>query len=85
VLEVAGMRSTPLAALTESAMCGNAAGAAQLQSDGARKAEQLVLLVRALQLLSSGLSLATQQLRSGQLRPSQNVKTGTLSLLTHMG
>ncbi|XP_046389863.1 serine/threonine-protein kinase ULK2 isoform X2 [Ischnura elegans] len=43
-------------------------------SEGARKAEQLVLLVRALQLLSSGLNLATQQLRAGQLQPSATVK-----------
>jgi serine/threonine-protein kinase ULK/ATG1 len=45
-------------------------------SEGARKAEQLVLLVRALQLLSSGLNLATQQLRAGQLQPSATVKNG---------
>ncbi|XP_071447046.1 serine/threonine-protein kinase unc-51 isoform X2 [Hetaerina americana] len=43
-------------------------------SEGARKAEQLVLLVRALQLLSSGLNLATHQLRAGQLQPSATVK-----------
>lgn len=40
-----------------------------------RKAEQLLLLVRALQLLSSGLNLAKAQLANGKLRPSATVKT----------
>ncbi|CAH1956294.1 unnamed protein product [Acanthoscelides obtectus] len=39
-----------------------------------RVAERLVLMLRAMQLLSSGLNLATTQLQSGQLRPSTNVK-----------
>lgn len=39
------------------------------------RVERLVLLVRALQLLSSALSLATQQLRNGRLQPSSSVKT----------
>ncbi|KAG8224077.1 hypothetical protein J437_LFUL001154 [Ladona fulva] len=50
-------------------------------SEGARKAEQLVLLVRALQLLSSGLNLATQQLRSGQLQPSATCQSAALDEL----
>jgi serine/threonine-protein kinase ULK/ATG1 len=69
VVELAQARATPLAALTEST------GGRQ-QTEGSRRAEQLVLLVRALQLLSSGLNLATQQLRAGHLQPSASVKSG---------
>lgn len=38
------------------------------------RSERLVLLVRALQLLSCGLTLATNELKSGHLQPSKNVK-----------
>ncbi|XP_065208880.1 serine/threonine-protein kinase ULK2-like isoform X2 [Planococcus citri] len=38
------------------------------------RSERLVLLVRALQLLSCGLTLATSELKSGRLQPSKNVK-----------
>ncbi|GFG29073.1 hypothetical protein Cfor_09476 [Coptotermes formosanus] len=68
VMELAQARATPLAALTEST-------SGRQQTEGCRRAEQLVLLVRALQLLSSGLSLASQQLRAGQLQPSASVKS----------
>nr|CAD7198320.1 unnamed protein product [Timema douglasi] len=69
VVELSATRAAPLAALTDSL------NTSQRQSDGSRRAEQLVLLVRALQLLSSGLNLASQQLRAGQLQPSASVKT----------
>lgn len=69
VVELAQARATPLAALTESTTGCQ-------QTEGSRRAERLVLLVRALQLLSSGLNLATQQLRMGQLQPSASVKSG---------
>ncbi|GLH12876.1 cGMP-dependent protein kinase, isozyme 1 [Gryllus bimaculatus] len=75
VVELAASRAAPLASLTES-ISGNV----RQQSEGSRRAEQLVLLVRALQLLSSGLNLATQQLRAGQLQPSASVKN-VVSLL----
>ncbi|XP_034240338.1 serine/threonine-protein kinase unc-51 isoform X2 [Thrips palmi] len=83
VLELAGSRGTPLAALTESVNLGGGGspnGSSNITgngviSEGARRAEQLVLLVRALQLLSSGLSLATQQIRAGHLQPSSSVKS----------
>ncbi|XP_011311966.1 serine/threonine-protein kinase unc-51 [Fopius arisanus] len=39
-----------------------------------RRGEQVILLVRALQWLSSGLSLATQQLKAGRLQPTASVK-----------
>ncbi|XP_069694991.1 serine/threonine-protein kinase unc-51 isoform X1 [Periplaneta americana] len=68
VVELAQARAAPLAALTESTT-------GRQQTEGSRRAEQLVLLVRALQLLSSGLNLATQQLRAGQLQPSASVKS----------
>jgi hypothetical protein len=41
-----------------------------------KRAERLILLIRALQLLSSGLNLASQQLQSGGLKPSNTVKNG---------
>jgi serine/threonine-protein kinase ULK/ATG1 len=74
VMVLAQASAAPLAALTEST-CG------RQQTEGCRRAEQLVLLVRALQLLSSGLSLASQQLRAGQLQPSACVKGGKCSVL----
>lgn len=40
--------------------------------------ERLVLLVRALQLLSSSLSIATSELKAGRLQPSTNVKSGKI-------
>lgn len=41
-----------------------------------KRAERLILLIRALQLLSSGLNLASQQLQNGGLKPSNTVKSG---------
>ncbi|GLV40791.1 Autophagy-related 1 [Carabus blaptoides fortunei] len=69
VLDLATSRAAPLGALTDSTVTPPSQ-----QSETCRRAEQLVLLVRALQLLSSGLNLATQQLKAGQLRPSNTVK-----------
>lgn len=43
---------------------------------GRTRSECLVLLVRVLQLLSSGLNLATTKLREGTLQPSPSVKNG---------
>ncbi|XP_049863431.1 serine/threonine-protein kinase unc-51 isoform X1 [Schistocerca gregaria] len=83
VAELAASRATPLAALADGAGSGGGSvgggggggGGGSRQSEGTRRAEQLVLLVRALQLLSSGLNLATQQLRAGVLQPSASVKS----------
>jgi serine/threonine-protein kinase ULK/ATG1 len=93
VIELARSRTTPLSALTDSVAAPAPAGAAAASppfnnspgqatgsSDGLRRAEQLVLLVRSLQLLSSGLNLATQELRAGRLQPSATVKNGKLTL-----
>lgn len=70
ILELANQRSTPLAALVDPSQ------QMQVMSEQTRRVEQIVLLVRALQLMSSGLELASKQLRSGQLRASSTVKTG---------
>lgn len=44
-----------------------------------KRAERLILLIRALQLLTSGLSLASQQLQQGKLKPSKTVQIGSLT------
>ena len=84
VIELARSRTTPLP-LTDSVASPPPAANMGLQqgqqgvqgvSEGLRKAEQLVLLVRALQLLSSGLNLATTELRAARLQPSATVKSG---------
>jgi hypothetical protein len=69
VCEVARTRAGPL---------GAPLGGIEQPSSAAtrRRAEQVILLVRALQWLSSGLSLATQQLKAGRLQPTVNVKEG---------
>ncbi|KAK9696256.1 Protein kinase domain [Popillia japonica] len=76
ILELAATRAAPISALVE------AVSPKQPQTEMSRRAEQLVLMVRALQLLGSGLSLATQQLKTGQLRPSTTVKTVVSTLNT---
>lgn len=69
VSEVARTRAGPL---------GAPLGGIEQASNAAtkRRAEQVILLVRALQWLSSGLSLATQQLKAGRLQPTASVKDG---------
>lgn len=80
IQEVADSRCAPLANLM---VAGSQTIAEQHQipphaPEHCKRAERLVLLVRALQLLSSGLNLATQQLGNGQLKPSSNVRNGKL-------
>lgn len=80
IQEVADSRCAPLSTLM---VAGSQTAAEQHQipphaPEHCKRAERLVLLVRALQLLSSGLNLATQQLRNGQLKPSSNVRNGKL-------
>ncbi|KAK0086543.1 hypothetical protein PV325_002991 [Microctonus aethiopoides] len=67
VSEVAKTRAGPL---------GAPLGGLEQASSAAtkRRAEQVILLVRALQWLSSGLSLATQQLKAERLQPTASVK-----------
>lgn len=45
-----------------------------------KRAERLILLIRAMQLLSSGMNLAQQQLQAGSLKPSSTVKKGENNL-----
>jgi serine/threonine-protein kinase ULK/ATG1 len=71
ILDLAATRSTPIGALHDSVQLQS-----QIQNELVKKAERFVLLVRALQLLGSGLALATSQMKSGQLRPSSKVKNG---------
>lgn len=69
-MDLAASRATPLAALLDTST------KEKPQTEVDRRAEQLVLLIRALQLISSGLSLATSELKSGKLRLSSTVKNG---------
>jgi serine/threonine-protein kinase ULK/ATG1 len=71
ILDLAATRSTPIGALHDSVQLQS-----QIQNELVKRAERFVLLVRALQLLGSGLALATSQMKSGQLRPSSKVKNG---------
>ncbi|XP_063708462.1 serine/threonine-protein kinase ULK2 [Culicoides brevitarsis] len=70
ILEVADSRCAPLSAL----MSADAPPIAPHAPEHCKRAERLVLLVRALHLLQSGLNLASQQLQSGSLKPSNTVK-----------
>lgn len=70
ILEVADSRCAPLSAL----MSADAQPIAPHAPEHCKRAERLVLLVRALNLLSSGMHLASSQLQSGQLKPSDTVK-----------
>ncbi|XP_034658759.1 serine/threonine-protein kinase ULK2 [Drosophila subobscura] len=84
IQEVADSRCAPLSTLMV-AGSQTAANADPQQipphaPEHCKRAERLVLLVRALQLLSSGLNLASQQLRNGQLKPSSNVKNALLTM-----
>lgn len=72
ILEVADSRCAPLSAL----MSADAPPIAPHAPEHCKRAERLVLLVRALHLLQSGLNLASQQLQSGHLKPSSTVKNG---------
>ncbi|XP_068142050.1 serine/threonine-protein kinase unc-51 [Drosophila tropicalis] len=85
IQEVADSRCAPLSTLmvAGSQTVGNDHHQHQIPPhapEHCKRAERLVLLVRALQLLSSGLNLASQQLRNGQLKPSSNVKNALLTM-----
>lgn len=70
ILEVADSRCAPLSAL----MSADAQPIAPHAPEHCKRAERLVLLVRALNLLASGMHLASANLQSGQLKPSDAVK-----------
>lgn len=71
ILEVADSRCAPLSAL----MSADAQPIAPHAPEHCKRAERLVLLVRALNLLSSGMHLASAQLQNGHLKPSNSVKS----------
>jgi serine/threonine-protein kinase ULK/ATG1 len=72
ILEVADSRCAPLSAL----MSADAQPIAPHAPEHCKRAERLVLLVRALHLLSSGLNLASSKLEVGELKPSKTVRNG---------
>ena len=80
ILDLAAVRSTPIGALHDSVHLQT-----QIQNELVKRAERFVLLVRALQLLGSGLALATTQMKSGQLRPSSKVKNGNRGTIARLG
>ncbi|XP_012223822.1 serine/threonine-protein kinase unc-51 isoform X1 [Linepithema humile] len=72
VCEVAKSRAGPLGNIEQPVPLGSIE---QTGNAATRKrAEQVILLVRALQWLSSGLNLATQELKAGRLQPTATVK-----------
>ncbi|XP_028901263.1 serine/threonine-protein kinase unc-51 isoform X3 [Zeugodacus cucurbitae] len=81
IQEVADSRCAPLSAVMAVGATSNDQQSIPPHApEHCKRAERLVLLVRALQLLSSGLNLASQQLRSGSLKPSSNVKNALLTM-----
>lgn len=77
ILEVADLRCAPLSALMSATESPTVQNLNQPHSpEHCKRAERLILLIRALQLLTSGLSLASQQLQQGKLKPSKTVQIG---------
>ncbi|GFW55929.1 hypothetical protein TNCV_4390701 [Trichonephila clavipes] len=73
ILELAKTRSSPLSSALSSSISPNDSSD-QTMSEGCRKAVQLLLYMKALQLISSAFQLSQQKIRNGQLQPSTNVK-----------
>uniref|UniRef100_A0A6M2DRW0 non-specific serine/threonine protein kinase n=1 Tax=Xenopsylla cheopis TaxID=163159 RepID=A0A6M2DRW0_XENCH len=93
VLELAATRGAPLSSLLEPSHVASSGNRSAVEArrwvvdetgsvGNSQRAEQLVLLIRALHLLSSGLNLATKQLKDGQLQPSATVKN-VLSMMNN--
>lgn len=78
VCEVARSRAGPLGNIEQPAPLGSIEQAGNAATR--KRAEQVILLVRALQWLSSGLNLATQELKAGRLQPTATVKEGKFPL-----
>lgn len=70
ILDVADSRCAPLSSM----MLADAQPVPPHQPEHCKRAERLVLLVRALHLLSAGMNLASAQIRAGNLKPSNSVK-----------
>ncbi|CAH1802813.1 unnamed protein product [Owenia fusiformis] len=71
IIELAQSRSTPLTQSVQS----KPGETVSWSSEGERRVEQLVLYVRVLQLLSSSLQLAKQQIKARRLQTSTSLKT----------
>ncbi|KAK7068240.1 Serine/threonine-protein kinase ulk2 [Halocaridina rubra] len=85
IIELARARAAPIAALRQTTNMRESVSGSPKDSDGCtiatpppewqRRAEQLVLYVRALQLLSSALSMAKHEKNANRLQPSNAVKS----------
>ena len=76
IVELAQSRSSPITESVDQRQ-GNTfrLDHASFVSEGQRQLEQLVLYVRALQLLSSSIELAREEVKVARLQPSNTVKT----------
>ena len=76
IIELAHSRSSPISESIVDQRQGNTfrLDHTGFVSDSQRQMEQLVLYVRALQLLASSIELAKDQTKAGHLKPSQGVK-----------
>ena len=86
IIDLAQSRSSPLSeSVTEKVLSSSPGGGTatlehiSFMSEGDRCIEQLVLYVRALQLLSSSIQLAKEEVSAGRLHPSNNVRACELS------
>ncbi|KAI1292257.1 Serine/threonine-protein kinase ULK2 [Halotydeus destructor] len=68
VMDLASSRASPLSVLSDSS------ASKDIPNESYRKAEQLVLYLRCLQLISSGLQLSKQEIIVGRLRTSSSVR-----------
>ncbi|XP_071041475.1 serine/threonine-protein kinase unc-51 isoform X5 [Parasteatoda tepidariorum] len=73
ILELAKTRSSPLSSALSSSIA-RTDDTDQAMSEGCRKAVQLLLYMKALQLISSAFQLSQQEVKSGKLQPSTSVR-----------
>lgn len=74
ILDLAALRTAPIGVLHDSMHVST-----QAKNELVTRTERFVLLIRALQLMASALSLADTQMKLGTLRPSTAVKGGIRS------
>nr|XP_042909510.1 serine/threonine-protein kinase unc-51 isoform X3 [Parasteatoda tepidariorum] len=74
ILELAKTRSSPLSSALSSSIARTDQDTDQAMSEGCRKAVQLLLYMKALQLISSAFQLSQQEVKSGKLQPSTSVR-----------
>ncbi|XP_054715170.1 serine/threonine-protein kinase unc-51-like [Uloborus diversus] len=73
ILELAKTRSSPLSSALTSSLT-HTDGSDRVLGDGYRRAVQLLLYMKALQLISSAFHLSQQQVKNGHLQPSTSVR-----------